>query len=137
MTGEDIRDLHLRYAEEMNRGNAAYLDEYLDSKYAYHGSTGELDAEGFKAMHTMFLAAFPDSTLTIEDTIAEGDRVASRWTMRGTHRGEFQGLAPTGNAVRISGIIISRIREGRAVEEWEVFDLMGLMQQLGAIPSPP
>ena len=137
MAAEEIRALHRRYAEEVNRGNPAYLDEYFDPDYVYHGPTGELDVEGFKAMHSMFLAAFPDTRLKMEDTIAEGDKVVSRWTIRGTHKGEFQGIAPTGKEITVRGIIISRIRAGKAVEEWEAFDLMDMMQQLGAIPAPP
>ncbi len=135
MSTEDIRALHRRYAEEVSRGNLAYLDEYIDQEYTYHGPTGELDKEGFMATHDMFLAAFPDSQMTLDDTIAEGDKVVSRWTIRATHKGEFQGIAPTGREVTFRGIIISRIRAGKAVEEWEAFDLLSVMQQLGAIPT--
>ncbi len=81
-------------------------------------------------------AAFPDSNMTIDDTVAEGDRVVSRFTVRGTHRGEFQGIPPTGKQVTITGIAISRIEGGRVVEDWEELNMLGLMQQIGAIPAP-
>ena len=80
--------------------------------------------------------AFPDGHLTLEDMVAEGDRVAARWTFQGTHRGQFMGIAATDKAVSISGIEIERFAGGRIVEHWEQADIMSLMQQLGAIPAP-
>ena len=73
--------------------------------------------------------------LAIDDQIAEGDRVVSRWTGTGTHQGEFMGVPATGNKVTVTGIGIDRIEGGKIVEHWEQFDAMGMMQQLGAIPS--
>jgi steroid delta-isomerase-like uncharacterized protein len=123
------------YVEAANRGDASYLDEYLAPGYAYHGPAGELDRSGFMEFHEGVLAAFPEATMTAEDVIAEGDRVATRWTLRGAHRGPFLGIPPTGKEVTISGIIISRFQDGRVVEEWEVADRLGLMQQLGVLPT--
>ena len=78
----------------------------------------------------------PDLRITLEDDIAEEDKVVSRWTAQVTHQGELMGIAPTGNQVTIMGITIHRIEDGKIVEEWENWDALGLMQQIGAIPSP-
>ncbi len=118
-------------------GNESYLDEYFAAEYVYHGPAGELDAQGFKAMHSMFLSAFPDAKISAEDMIAVGDKVVTRWKIRATHTGELQGIAPTDNEVTITGIIITRVEGGKAIEEWEAFDQLSLMQQLGVIPGPP
>lgn len=83
-----------------------------------------------------FQAEFSDQHYAIEDQLAEGDRVATRATWHATHSGDFQGLPPTGNQVAMTGIIIDRIQDGMIVERWLNHDLMGLMEQLGAIPPP-
>ena len=83
-----------------------------------------------------FRSAFPDFHVTIEDQIAEGDRVATRWTMRGTHEGEFRGISPTGKQITVTGIGIFRFSDGKVVESWDNFDQLGMMRQLGVIPSP-
>ena len=92
--------------------------------------------EGAKETAKMYRNAFPDVQLSIEDQVAEGDKVVTRWIGRGTHQGELMGVAPTGNQVRVDGMTISRIEDGKIVEEWEIYDALGMMQQLGAIPSP-
>jgi steroid delta-isomerase-like uncharacterized protein len=92
--------------------------------------------EGAKETAKMYRNAFPDVQLSIEDQVAEGDKVVTRWIGSGTHQGEMMGIAPTGNQVRVDGMTISRIEDGKIVEEWEIYDALGMMQQLGAIPSP-
>jgi predicted ester cyclase len=136
VTVEKNKSLVQRYFDEMNKGNRIYLDEYFGVNYIYHGSAGDLNTEGFKAQHDMFLSAFPDTKANVEDIIALGDKVVTRWKIRATHTGELQGMAPTGKEVTITGIIITRVENGKAAEEWEAFDQLSLMQQLGAIPSP-
>lgn len=136
MTVEKNKSLVQRYFEEMNKGNESYLDEYFSEKYIYHGSAGDLDAEGIKTQHNMFITAFSNIKASAEDIIAIGDKVVTRWKIRSTHSGEFQGIAPTGKEVTLTGIIISRIEGGKAVEEWEAFDRLSLMQQLGVITVP-
>jgi steroid delta-isomerase-like uncharacterized protein len=79
-------------------------------------------------------AAFPDGRVTIEDMIAEGDKVVTRYNSRGTHKGDFMGIPATGKKVAVTGIVISRIAKGKIAEEWEEFDALGFMVQLGAIP---
>ena len=125
------------YVDAANKGDADYLNGYLAPDYVYHGPSGDLDADGFKALHDAVLSAFPGLSLEIDDMFAAGDRVVTRWTLRGVHRGEFQGIAPTGNDVTVTGIIITRFENGKAVEEWEEANLLGMMQQLGAMSPPP
>jgi steroid delta-isomerase-like uncharacterized protein len=136
ITEKENRGLIYRYFEAMNKGDKAYLDEYFGPNYIYHSPNRDLDVEGFKAMHSMFLTAFPDARAVAEDIISKGDKVVTRWKIQGTHSGEFQGIAPTGKTIIVTGIIISRLEEGKVVEEWEEVDQLGMLQQLGVIPSP-
>ena len=90
--------------------------------------------EGFKAYVSAFRVAFPDLHATVEDQIAEEGKAAMRFTARGTHKGEFQGIPPTGKQVTLSGIDIQRIVDGKIVENWVSLDALGLLQQLGVLP---
>ncbi len=92
--------------------------------------------EGIEQFYGALRAAFPDLRITIEDQVAEGDRVVTRWTARGTHTGAFQGIPPTGKQGRMTGIDIDRIADGKVVECWVNSDDLGLLQQLGVIPTP-
>ena len=91
--------------------------------------------EGRKMFYSAFLAAFPDLHVHIEDVLAEGDKLVTRWSARGTHSGELMGIPPTGKQVSVGGTAIDRFENGQSVEHWEIFDQVGLMQQLGVIPS--
>ncbi len=84
----------------------------------------------------MFREAFPDSYFTVEDMVAEGDKVVTRKTFHGTHEGEFIGIPPSGRAVSMGLIDIVRISDGKVVEHWSMGDSLGMMQQLGVIPQP-
>ena len=84
----------------------------------------------------MYRTAFPDMRITIEDQVAEGDKVVTRWTASGTHQGDLMGIDPTGRRATVTGITIDRISGGKVEETWTNFDAMGMMQQLGVIPSP-
>jgi steroid delta-isomerase-like uncharacterized protein len=126
--------------EEMfNQGNVAAVDKYLAADYVEHQTMpGQAPGlEGFKQMLSMMHTAFPDFRITIDDLIAEGDKVVVRSTFRGTQKGEFMGIAPTGKAVATTGIDILVMKDGKAVEHWGNEDDLGMMQQLGAIPPPP
>jgi steroid delta-isomerase-like uncharacterized protein len=83
-----------------------------------------------------FRGAFPDFYSTIDDQIAEGDGVATRWTMHGTHEGEFRGIAPTGKQITVTAIGIFRFSDGKVVESWDNFDQLGMMRQLGVVLPP-
>jgi steroid delta-isomerase-like uncharacterized protein len=91
--------------------------------------------DGFREFVTTYLTAFPDGTITVDDQIAEGDFVATRWTGRGTNTGELIGLAPTGRQVTIEGISYARITDAAVRETWITWDTLALMQQLGAVPE--
>lgn len=91
--------------------------------------------EGRKMFYSAFLAAFPDLHVHIEDAVAEGDRLVTRWSAEGTQSGELMGIPATAKKVSVNGIAIDRFENGQSVEHWEIFDQMGLMQQLGVIPA--
>jgi predicted ester cyclase len=95
-----------------------------------------LDVEGHKQYSVVMNAAFPGLERTLEDLVAEGDKVVVRWSARGTHSGDFNGIPPTGKVASSSGITIFRVADGQIVEEWSESDMLGLLQQVGAIPSP-
>ena len=121
-----------------NEGNFDLADQIFDRYLAHQpdGSVLERGPEDVKRFMGEFRAAFPDFHSEIEDQIAEGDKVVTRWRMHGTHRSEFRGIAPTGNALDITGIGIFRFSNGKVVESWDNFDQLGMMRQLGAIPAP-
>jgi steroid delta-isomerase-like uncharacterized protein len=128
-----------RIANEVaNRGNFAAVDELVAPEYVGHSAThaaGEARGrEGYRGFYETLRAAFPDLEFTIEDLVAEGDKVVSRWRARGTHSGEFRGLQPTGKSGEVAGTSLFRIADGRIVECWTNADDLSLMQLGGAIP---
>jgi len=122
--------------EVINQKNLDLVDELYSTDYVYHFPPNpEIHgAEGFKQYFATAFAAFPDFHITIEDMFAEGDKVVSRITARGTHEGEFMGIPPTGVQGTVTGIAIHRFASGKLVEDWENVDFLGLMQQFGVIP---
>ena len=116
--------------------NLAAIDEFITPNHVDHTLPPFLPTtpEGTKQAIGMFLTAFPDLHLTVEDMIAEGDKVVTRFTSRGTQTGAFMGMPPTGKQVTVSSIVIARIADGKIVEEWGLDDQMGMLQQLGVIP---
>lgn len=121
-----------------NDGNLAIVDELVAPGYRWHGPGGQevTGGEGIKQLIGAFRTAFPDMHMVFEAQLAEDDTVASRWTMTGTHQGDLFGIPPTGKRMTISGIVISRFVGSQIAEEWEEFDQLGMMQQLGVIPAP-
>ncbi|MGH2801203.1 MAG: ester cyclase [Thermoleophilaceae bacterium] len=139
MTLESNKALYRRWFEEVVTGGKLELaDELLAPDYVLHFPTmpEPLDAAGHKQLVTMFRSAFPDWSEAVEDVVAEGDKVVVRVTGSGTHEGDFQGVPPAGKRVRAEGVGIARIQNGRIVEAWAAYDALGLMQQIGALPSP-
>ncbi len=140
MSTEENRAIFRRYVEEAwGKGNMEVADEVFADRYVSHQPDGSEEARGpedVKLFLRQYREAFPDLRITIGDQIAEGDRVVTRWSSRGTHRGEFRGITPTGNEVRLTGIGIFRFSDGKVVESWDNFDQLGMMQQLGVIPLP-
>ena len=140
MSIEQNKALLHRYIEEVwAKKNPTAVDHFLAPTYIRHRSptTPPLTREGQKHLLTGFLAAFPNIKLTIEDVIAEGDRVAFRSTMRGTHQGEFLGIAPTGRDVIFRLLDVVRVEDGKFVEQWGGPDIFDLLQQLNQDPSVP
>jgi steroid delta-isomerase-like uncharacterized protein len=125
-----------RWYEEMwNKGNLELIDELIASDVTGHSPIQNVDGvEASKRYVTMSRAAFPDLHFTIEEMIAEGDKVVAVRTLAGTHRGEYLGVAPTGNHVNITGINVFRIADGRIAETSTFVDTLDLMEQLGATP---
>jgi steroid delta-isomerase-like uncharacterized protein len=115
------------------------VDALVDESYVGHDPSlpEELHGpQGVKDNVSMFRAAYSDARITVDDQIAEGDTVASRWTGRGTHDGELMGVPASGKQVTVSGIVVSRVANGKVVEEWTNWDTLGMLRQIGAIPAP-
>jgi len=135
MSAKENKAIVRRWNEVVNTGNVKVLDELAGANYVLHSSGGTRSLEDLKkGLHTAGRAAFPDTRITIEDEVAEGDKVVIRWTIRGTHKGEYMGIAPTGKQVTMTGISVYRIEKGKIVEDWSNSDMLGMMQQLGAVP---
>ena len=123
------------FEEGWNAGNLDVFDEVTSPDYVLHDPTVPEDVvgvDGMKGFASAFLGAFPDLRFSIEEQIAEGDMVATRWTSSATHEGELMGIAPTGNRTGVSGVTVSRISGGKIAEDWNNWDALGLMRQIGA-----
>jgi steroid delta-isomerase-like uncharacterized protein len=138
MSVEENKALTRRIFEMFNTGNLAMAGELIAADAVDHQAPPGMPpgAEGFRQLVGMFRGAFPDLRVSLEDLIAEGDKVVARSIMNGTHRGEFMGIPATGKSFRMSGIDIIRFENGQAVEHWGNTDDLGMMQQLGLAPMP-
>jgi steroid delta-isomerase-like uncharacterized protein len=127
-----------RFVDEVwKRGNVDAIDDLFTPDSVLHDPTGDVRGlEAFKTYNRRYLEAFPDLQYEIEDTVAEGDRVAFRARMCGTHEGEFMGVRPTGRRFEGEGIIIARIEDGKIAERWASFDALGMLRQLGIVADP-
>jgi predicted ester cyclase len=124
------------FDEIVNKGNLSVADELLAADYVNHDFPAPASgAEGFKFVTTMFRSGFPDIVVTLEDELAEGDKVVTRGVFEGTHTGDFMGIPATGRKVSIKYLDIWRLESGKAKENWVQMDILGLMQQLGVIPE--
>jgi steroid delta-isomerase-like uncharacterized protein len=140
MSTEQNKALVRRYWEEVwNNGNLAVVDELIATDFDGHPLPGEPDfgrgPAGQKQLVGMYRTAFPDLRMTIEDLTAEGDRVAVRWIARGTQTGEMMGIPATGKPTTVTGMFLNRLAAGKIAEGWGNFDALGMMQQLGVIPT--
>ncbi len=134
---EHNRAIVERFLDEVwNKKNIAIADELLPDEVILHnfGAVAK-GREAWRQTMGAFFKGFPDLTLTVEFTLADGDKVAARWTLTGTHTDDFRGIAATGKAVEIAGVAIGRVDGGRIVEIWSQPDTLGLLQQIGAIPG--
>ena len=130
-----------RFLKEIfGQGKLAVADEIIAPDHVNSGP-GALPGlppgpEGSKQLVMVYRNAFPDVQFTIDEQIAEGDKVMTRWTAHGTHRGELAGIPPTSKSATVTGMGVDRIVNGKIVESWGLFDQFGMMQQLGVIPTP-
>jgi len=124
-----------RMVEELwNKKNPAVIDELYAENYVGHTPDGMLQGRAGARQHfSTYIAAFPDCKITIDDILAETDKVLLRWTATGTHRGELAGIAPTGNRVNVPGNLTVRISGGKIVEDYNLWDTLKLAQQIGAV----
>jgi steroid delta-isomerase-like uncharacterized protein len=140
MSTEDNKTLMRRFYEEvMNQKNLAAIDDFLAPTFVNHSAL-QLGMPGggieeVKQYVSMILTTFPDLHYTVEDMIAEGDKVVARLTVSGTQQGAFLGIPSTGKHATITDIEIFRIANGKAVENWVQADFLGLLQQLGVVPA--
>jgi steroid delta-isomerase-like uncharacterized protein len=128
-----------QWIEAYNERDLEAEANLLAPDYVAHVPAAACPMEGLEAWRQFsgsFAEAFPDIRLTIQDIFSEGDMVAARVAFHGTHSGEFQGIPPTGKEVTFTSIEVNRVRDGKVEEHWVELDLLGLMQQLGAIPEP-
>ena len=124
--------------EPFNEGRYDVIEELIAPSFVNHDPSVTDDLVGPEATRQLietYRNAFPDIRITIEDQLAEGDRVATRWTARGTHQGELMGIEPTGKQATVTGLTIDRIENGKIVESWNNWDTLGMLQQLGVIPA--
>lgn len=139
MSEENKAIVRRSFDELFSQGDLDVADAVIAADYVGHDPALPQPMHGpleFKRFVTMYRTAFPDLTLTVEEQIAEGDRVVTRFTARGTNRGALMGIPPTGRRVTITGISIDRMVDGKSAESWTNYDLLGLMQQLGILPGP-
>ena len=137
MTPESNKAAKLKYIEAFNAENLDMIDDLFAPGYVLHAS-GLPDVEGpgaLKEMVSSSLSALSEAAITVEDMVAEGDKVATRWSLTAIHSGDFMGVPATNRRITMTGILIDQFEGGRVVEAWENLDMYGLMQQLGALPS--
>jgi steroid delta-isomerase-like uncharacterized protein len=141
MSTESNKAITRRFWEEIfSKGNLALVDEIFDPNFIDSGPSAlpglPPGPQGSKMLVTAYRNAFPDLHFTVDEQVAEDDRVVTRWTAHGTHRGELAGIPPTGKSVTVTGVSISRFVNGKIVADWGVFDQFSMLQQLGVIPKP-
>lgn len=140
MSAEEHKAITRRFLEEVFAGgNLELVDELFAPDFVLHDPSVPQEVrgpEGIRQYVAMYRAAYPDTHFTIEDQIAEGEKIVTRWTGQGTHQGELMGIAPTGKQVTVTGIEVDRIAGGKIEETWVSYDALGMMQQLGVIPRP-
>lgn len=142
MSAEQNKALSRRYIEEVfNKGKLPLADELFTHNFVDHDLANPPDfgrgPEAVRKHATLYRTAFPDARITIDDILAEGDKVVFRWTGQGTHKGELMGIKPTGKRVTVTGIDIHRFVDGKIAEKWANWDRHGMMEQLGVVTPLP
>ncbi len=125
------------FEEVWNNQNLAAIDQLMAQNYVHHDPQSPnvpSGIEGYKQFVRQYLSAFPDLQMNIDEQVSEGDTVVIRWTATGTHKGNLPPLPPTGKTIKVTGITVARLSNGKFVESWNNWDALGLLQQLGAVP---
>jgi steroid delta-isomerase-like uncharacterized protein len=138
-SGEDNKAAVRACLETITQENSDALDRIVSPDYVLHDPALPEEvrgAEGLRQLLEEYRKALGDVRLTIDQQFTDGDNVATRWFVHGTHQGELMGASPSGSEVAFSGVTISRCRDGKIVEEWEICDMLGVLQQIGALPEP-
>jgi steroid delta-isomerase-like uncharacterized protein len=135
---EDNKSVNLRWNQAFNERDWATEAACRTPDFVAHvaGAPGPLDGAGWVEFLSAFTVGLPDAQISVDASVAERDVVASRWTITGTHRGTFQGVPATGRQVTMAGIDFSRVVDGKIAEHWAQFDVLGVLQQIGALPAP-
>jgi steroid delta-isomerase-like uncharacterized protein len=137
---EQNKALSRRTFEEVwNQGNLGVIDELVAHDATFYDANvpgGKFNGpSGMKQFVQIYRGAFPDVRITVNDQVADGDKVSTRWTATGTHKGELMGIAPTNKFATITGIDLERYQDGKVIEGWANYDMLGLLQQLDVVPS--
>ena len=136
-TEQNKRNVRRGFEEAINQRKLDLFDELMAPNYVNHNMPmPQPGPAGMKAVLGMFITAFPDFHVTVEDVIGEGELASSRGYFTGTHQGDFQGIPPTGKQVKVGYIDMWRAENGMLVENWVQLDMVGLLQQLGVMPAP-
>jgi steroid delta-isomerase-like uncharacterized protein len=138
MTSENKAIVRRLYEEVWNKRRVELVDELMSPSHAMHNNhvpDSCIGPEAYKREVARFMTGFPDLRFTVEDMLAENDKVAVGWTISGTHKGEFRGISPTGRKVSVEGITINHIADGKIMDSYISVDYLGLMQQLGVAPA--
>jgi steroid delta-isomerase-like uncharacterized protein len=133
----DAKEISRRLTEDPWQGKLDDVIDYVADDYVGHqpGVPEVHGKAGFKEFVGTYLAGFPDGKIVVEDQIAEGDKVTTRWTARGTNTGQLMGMPATGKEVTVTGITYSKISDGQVHESWASWDTLSMLQQLGAVPE--
>lgn len=134
----DTHEIIMRFNQDVfGKGKVELIDELVHEDFVDHtGMEGPMDREGLKSFVQAVHGAASDWDTTVERVLVDGDEVAWRWRMRGTHTGEFMGIPPSGNVVEVTGNDLGVMRDGKLAEQWGEMDMLSLLTQLGAIESP-
>lgn len=138
MSAENKALIRRLYEEVWNKHKLELVTEIISPSHALQAanvSGSAVGPEAYKRQVTLFLAGYPDLRFTIEDTVAENDKVVACWTFSGTHKGDFMGVPPTNKKISVDGMTIHHIANGKIMDSYSNWDALGMMQQLGAIPA--
>jgi steroid delta-isomerase-like uncharacterized protein len=130
------KSIVIKFLEASTASDQEAFKETMSLDFVGHVPGGPKNREGFLQHNSLYAAAFSNAQYVVQDQIAEDDKVVTHATWRGTHSGSFQGLPPTGKQISISAILIERVKDGKVVEHWSLFDSLSMMQQLGLLPPP-